>query len=154
MQRRRWNSDWVWSNSQPRSIWRLSQSASTLSVPVRRDRFFFFLMLYWNPKTVCLLLSHFGKRFHGSVMHVLSRGMWNPTFGHFGHLKGKTHVRLLKLYWISLSLLFVCLFNHTVLTLIRVWQDPDISPAAGRAGQMAELPPRYHSSPLDLLVLP
>jgi hypothetical protein len=46
------------------------------------------------------------------------------------------------------TLVSLLLFNHTVLTIITVCQDPVIPSASGRAGKMAELPPRYFSSPL------
>jgi hypothetical protein len=48
------------------------------------------------------LCSDFGKRFLNWLMHFLYSGLQKPFFGHFGHIAGKTHVGLFKVYPTSL----------------------------------------------------
>jgi len=50
-----------------------------------------------------LLYSDFGARSLDQVLRFLYSGAWKPSFGHFGHIQGKTHIWLFKVYPTSLS---------------------------------------------------
>jgi len=41
-----------------------------------------------------LLFSDLGTRFLAKVLRFLYWGIWKPSFGYFGHIQGKAHVRL------------------------------------------------------------
>jgi len=53
--------------------------------------------------TLLLVFSDFAARFLEQLFHFLYCGAWKPSFGHFGHIQGKTHFGLFKLYPTSLS---------------------------------------------------
>jgi len=98
-------------------------------------------------------------RWHSPSSQVMSQALWLAIlhFQHFSYLLPSAWLLSLCLqltYLPQRSLyphnprpisLLLLLCNHTVLTLIRVWQDPDIPSTSGQAGLLAELPPRYPS---------
>jgi len=56
------------------------------------------LVMPGKPNTPIHLFSNFGARFLHQLLRFLTRSTWKPAFSHFGHIQGKTHVGLLKLY--------------------------------------------------------
>jgi len=61
------------------------------------------LVMRGKLNTPLLLFSDFGARFLDELLCFLYCGVWYPSFGHFGHIHGKRHVGLFKLYPTSLS---------------------------------------------------
>jgi len=61
------------------------------------------LVMPGKHNTLHILFWNFGAWFVDYLLRFLNHGARKPFFSHFGHIQGKTHVGLFKLYPTSLS---------------------------------------------------
>ena len=96
--------------------------------------------------TPLLLFSDFDARCLDWLSLLLHSGAWKPFFGHFGHMQGKTHVWLFKLYltWLSchsswhvenLQESSCCIYSE-----IRVIPQPYMTPYSSRRSLQPDSP--------------
>jgi len=119
--RRRWRSGHQWRRSwwrctcafvPPASLWilrcaNLARKTAVCSKFPNHCRVSFYrslhLVMPGKHNTLGLLCSNFSEWFLDQLWRFLNCGTRKPFFCHFGHIQGKTHVGLFKLYSTSLS---------------------------------------------------